>query len=288
MTKAIPGPIARPKSPRRRPPPGSCDCHYHIFGPADRYTYAPVRGYTPPDCLVEDFERMQATLGFERSVIVQPSVYGTDNRCSLDAVVRLGRERARGVAVIDDKTPDSELDALDRAGFRGAQFNLVSKGALPLDLLEPIAGRLADRGWHLQVFVNGEVLAEMAPRLARLPTEIVIDHMGHVDASQGTGQPGFRALAGLLGSGRAWVKLSGAYRVDTGPAPWPLAAPIAKALIAANAERCVWGTDWPHPDLHGPMPDDGDLLDALYDWVPDEEILRAILVDNPARLYGFD
>ena len=287
MTKPIPGPVPSPRAPRRRPPAASCDCHYHIFGPADRYPYSPARGYTPPDCLVEDFERMQAVLGIERSVIVQPSVYGTDNSCSLDAVERLGKARARGVAVIDDKASNAELDRLDRAGFRGARFNLVSKGALPLELLEPIARRLADRGWHTQVFVNGEVLAEMAPRLAQLPTEIVIDHMGHVEGKRGVDQPGFRALLDLLGNGRSWVKLSGAYRVDHGPAPWPLATPIAKALIAANPDRCVWGTDWPHPDLHGPMPDDGDLLDALYDWVPDDATLKRILVDNPARLYGF-
>ncbi len=287
MTKPIPGPVPNPKSPRRKAPPGSCDCHYHVFGPAERYPYSPARGYTPPDCLLEDFLRMHAVLGLERSVIVQPSVYGTDNRCSIEAVERLGPDRARGVAVIDDRTSDAELDRMQRAGFRGARFNLVSKGALPIDLLEPTAKRLAERGWHVQLFVNGDVLAEMAARLQALPTEVVIDHMGHVDGHRGVDQPGFRALLGLLDSGRAWVKLSGAYRVDHGPAPWPLAAPIARALIAANPERCVWGTDWPHPDLHGPMPDDGDLLDALYDWVPDDTTLRRILVDNPARLYGF-
>jgi predicted TIM-barrel fold metal-dependent hydrolase len=230
---------------------------------------------------------MADTLGISRTVVVQPSVYGTHNGCTREAVTQLG-ENGRGVAVVDDETTAAELRRLDNAGFCGARFNLVTGGGVALDKLETVAARLADLGWHLQTFISAGVLDEISDRLAGLPVEVVVDHLGGPDPSLGTGQPGFQALLRLLDNGRTWVKMSGAYRVDSGTAPWPLADAFAGALIDAAPDRMVWGTDWPHPHLSGPMPNDGDLLDRLHVWTDgDETLWRKILVDNPARLYGF-
>ena len=280
-----PIPAANLTAPGRRAPAGSCDCHAHVFGPAARYAYSPARGYTPPDASWEEYLAMLDVLGIERAVIVQPSVYGTDNACTRDAVERLG-PRGRGVAVIDRTVDDDELARLHDAGFRRTRFNLVSKGGVDAAELESVAGRVADLGWHLQLFVEDERLAALAPRLARLPVELVVDHIGLMDQAADTTQPGFHALLELLDTGRCWVKLSGAYRVDPA-APHGGATPFAKALIAARPDRLVWGSDWPHPDPAGAMPDDGRLLDLLADWAGDAATYQQILVDNPARLYGF-
>jgi predicted TIM-barrel fold metal-dependent hydrolase len=283
----IPGPDPDVKAPARQAPALACDCHFHVFADPATVHLNPVRDYTPPEASLAAFRRMQAVLGMERGVVVQPSVYGTDNGCSREAVEELG-EAGRGVAVIDMETPEAELRRLHDAGFRGARFNMVSSGGNALDDLEAVAARLAEMGWHLQTYLRAAALETLAPRLAALPVEVVIDHLGGPDPALGPDQAGFQALLGLLDDGRAWVKLSGAYRVDSGPAPWPAADPFARALIAAAPERLVWGTDWPHPHLSGPMPNDGDLFDRLLDWsAGDEALLRRILVDNPARLYDF-
>jgi predicted TIM-barrel fold metal-dependent hydrolase len=242
------------------------------------------RGYTPPPARVQDFRAMHRVLGIERAVIVQPSVYGTDNRVTLDAIAAYGPE-CRGVAVVDPEIGAGDLVALHRAGIRGVRLNL-SFGGLGLDSLEAIAARIAPFGWHVQLLLDGRDLPDIAARLRALPVAVVVDHMGHMSVAHGLDHPGFRALLDLVGSG-AWVKLSGAYRVTAAGPPYADVAPLARALIAANPERAVWGTDWPHPAHDGPMPNDGDLLDGLLDWAPDEA-LRMILADNPARLYGFD
>ena len=258
----------------------------HVFGPATRYPWSPARGYTPADALLEDYAAVQARLGLERVVVVQPSVYGTDNRCTRDAVVRLG-PRGRGVAVLPAEVSRAELARLDADGFRGARLNLVSAGGVPLDALDPLARKVAAHGWHLQLFAGPDLLPAHAARLAALPVDLVFDHFGPLDRAKGGEQPAMRALLDLLGRGRAWAKISGAYRVDHGASPWPGAKPLARLLLQEAPDRLVWGTDWPHPDLSGPMPDAGDLLDALWDWCGDEALYRKILVDNPARLYGF-
>jgi predicted TIM-barrel fold metal-dependent hydrolase len=271
--------------PRRRAPAGAADCHMHVFGPAARYPWSAARGYTPADALLEDYAAVQARLGLERVVVVQPSVYGTDNRCTRDALVRLG-PRGRGVAVLPAEVSFAELARLHAEGFRGARLNLVSPGGVPLDSLDLLAQKVAAHGWHLQFFAGPDLLAH-AERLAALPVELVFDHFGPLDPSEGVDQPAMRALLDLLGRGRAWLKISGAYRVDHGASPWPAAKPLAALLLQEAPDRLVWGTDWPHPDLFGPVPDAGDLLDALWDWCGDEALYRKILVDNPARLYGF-
>ncbi len=286
MEPTIPGPDPVIKPPRQKAPAGACDCHSHVFGPQARYPLSPARGYTPPEASLESYRAMLEALGIERAVIVQPSIYGTDNACTREAVEALGA-RGRGVAVIDDATDDRELDRLHDAGFRGTRFNLVSKGGVSAELLERTAARIAERGWHIQVFATPKALVEMADRLSALPVEVVVDHLGWMKPEAGPTQPGFQALLGLLADGRAYVKLSGAYRVDTGGPPWPGAAPFAKALIAAAPDRLVWGTDWPHPDVTGPMPNDGELFDALLDWTDDPATRRRILSDTPARLYDF-
>jgi predicted TIM-barrel fold metal-dependent hydrolase len=268
-------------------PAGACDCHAHVFAPLELAPMVPERGYTPPPASLEDFRAMHRVLGIERAVIVQPSVYGTDNRVTLEAIAGYGPQ-CRGVAVVDPAIGAEELAAMHRAGIRGVRFNLSFAGGLGLESLETIAAMIAPFGWHLQLLLDARELPELSPRLARLPVALVVDHMGHMRVDHGLDHAGIRALLDLVGSGRAWVKLSGQYRITVAGPPYADVAPLARALIAANPERAVWGTDWPHPAHEGPMPNDGDLLDGLLEWAPDEALRRAILADNPARLYGFD
>ena len=286
---AIPGCQAYnpdPGKPRLAIPPGSCDCHAHIFGPQDRYPYTPNRSYTPPEASVEAYQRMLAALGFERAVIVQPSVYGIDNRCTRDAIVGSGG-KWRGVAVVEPCVTNSQLADLHAAGFRAVRINLLFKGGLQLDALEQIARAIRPLDWHVQLLLDGRDLPELADRLQSLPVNFVVDHMGHMPASVGTGHAGFQTLLQLLRGGRCWVKLSGAYRISAKLQPYDDAVPFARALADAAPDKLVFGTDWPHPSITVPMPQDASLLDLLPTWVPDEATRRQILVENPARLYDF-
>ena len=267
-------------------PPLSCDCHFHIFGPYDRFPLDAGRHYDPAAALIPAYLRVAEALGLQRMVIVQPSVYGTANGCSLDAATRFGLDRARVVAVVDDGFDDAALRDLHAKGTRGVRFNAVSGNGTPLDQLEALARRIAPLGWHLQVYAEGAQLPDLAPRLAALPVEVVIDHMGGVRAAEGVEAPGFQALLRLLSTGRAWVKLCG-YRISSAGPPFAEVAPFARALFAAAPERCLWGTDWPHPSLSDWMPEDGALFDLLGTWVPDKADRQRVLVENPARLYGF-
>ncbi len=273
-----------PTSPERAPPL-ACDCHFHIFGPYDRFPLDAGRRYTPPPAGIDEYLAMAETLGLQRAVIVQPSPYGTDNRATLDAVQRIGPRRACAVAVIDESFDDAALRRMAEAGVRGVRFNLVSGNGTPEDQLDALARRIAPLGWHAQIYAEGEKLEQLVPLLTRLSVEVVIDHMGGVPASLGTGHPQFRALLRLLDSGRAWVKLC-SYRVSSKGAPWDDVAENLTALAAAAPERCVWGTDWPHPGM-SPVPEAGRLLDQLFAWVPDAAARRRILVENPCQLYGF-
>jgi predicted TIM-barrel fold metal-dependent hydrolase len=287
MTRPCPGPRAVTSTPGWTPPPGATDCHMHIFGPHARYPLSPGRGYTPPEAGIALYRDMLSTIGLERTVVVQPSVYGTDNAVTLDAVEALGRDRARAVLVVDEAFDLPGLRAMAARGACGVRFNAVSGNGTPLAQLEALADRLAQLGWHLQLYAHPAEMLALEPVLARLPCPLVIDHMGGVKAAEGgTEDPGFRALLRLL-EGGAWAKLCG-YRASAG-APYADVAGMARAMIAAAPDRCVWGTDWPHPSLHSPeeVPDDGVLLDALGAWAPRDDQRQAILVDNPARLYGF-
>ncbi|HYF07955.1 MAG TPA: amidohydrolase family protein, partial [Acetobacteraceae bacterium] len=258
--------------PSWRGPAGSTDCHFHIFGPYDRFPLDAGRHYDPVAALIPAYLRVAQALGIERMVVVQPSVYGTDNECSLDAAEQFGRDRARVVAVIDDSFDEAALKRLHERGTRGVRFNAVSGNGTPLEQLKTLARRVAPLGWHLQVYMHGEQIEELAPVLAKLPLPVVVDHMGGVRAAEGVNGPGFQALLRLLGTGRAHVKLCG-YRISEGP-PFADVAPFARALLAASPERCLWGTDWPHPSLDEWMPEDGQLFDLLGEWAPDEATRR--------------
>jgi predicted TIM-barrel fold metal-dependent hydrolase len=294
MSKPVPGPLHSPRRPTLALPPGATDCHCHVFGPSARFPFVQGRGYTPPDAPLEDYLRLLERLGLERTVIVQPSVYGNDHSATEDAIRRLGA-RARGIAVVPPAVDGTELARLDAAGFRGTRLNLLnSGGGVPLEALETVAAKVAPLGWHVQIYAAPDLLADALPRLLALPTPVVIDHLGQIDPAAGLEQPGFRAMLRLIESGRGWVKLC-AYRSDLEGAPFHRAAPFVRALEAAAPERLVWGTDWPHPNLPerapgvpGLMPDDGDLVDALGVWFEDAAARERILVANPARLYGFD
>ena len=288
--RTIPPPHPDPHPPTAfRPPPGACDAHCHVFGPADRFPFAAGRSYTPPDAGVEDLARLHARLGLDRAVIVQASCHGTDNAALLDAL-RRGAGRYAGVAMIDEATTDDELDELHAAGVRGTRMNFVAHlgGAPTASAVERIVARAAERDWHVVLHLDAADLARYAPLLALLPCPYVIDHMGRIDATAGLDQEPFRALLALLHRGdRCWVKLSGAERLTAaGPPPYDDVVPFAQALIAAAPDRVLWGTDWPHPNVRH-MPDDGDLVDLLAAFAPDEDVRHRILVDNPARLYDF-
>jgi predicted TIM-barrel fold metal-dependent hydrolase len=288
MTKPCLPPRSITSAPHWKAPLGSTDCHFHINGPYDRYPLSAGRSYSPPEATVPAYQAMARTIGITRMVIVQPSTFGTDNRCTLDAVELLGRDQSRAVVVIDDSFDDAALAEMHARGARGVRFNAVSGNGTPLAQLETLAARAARLGWHIQLYTHGEQIAELAPVIRKLPVTIVLDHMAGVQSDRGTDSPEFRAAIGLMQSGQAYVKLSG-YRSSVKGYPYDDVAPLARGFIEAAPDRCVWGTDWPHPNLFGTthMPDDGDLLDGLGAWAPSEELRRKILVDNPAKLYGF-
>jgi len=279
-------------------PHGACDCHVHIFDPA-HFPYASDRLYTPPEASIADLRDLQTALRFERVVIVTPSVYGTDNSCTLDAIRKLG-SRARGVAVIGKSTTAAALDDMAATGVHGVRLNVETAGesdpAAVKRQLDAVAAQLAGRNWHVQINTNLAVVAALADHMASLPFPIVLDHFARAKAAPGVSQPGFDALLALVKSGKAYVKISAAYRISDKSPDFPDATPVAQAIVAANPERVLWGSNWPHPgrgrtaaDIAPPYPnDDGLLLNQLPKWVPDPSIRRKILVDNPARLYGFE
>ena len=281
-----------PRRPRFAFPPLACDCHAHILGPASRFAYSPDRVYTPPDCLLPDYRAMLGTLGVARAVLVQPSVYGTDNAVLLGALREAGPSM-RGVAVVDWSVDEATLETLHAAGVRGARVNVVDvkegqgRGVLPVGRLRELAGRIVARGWHLELLLHVDEFAALERDLADFPVEVVFGHLGYMRTDRGLAAPGFQALLRLMRAGRAWAKLTGPYRISAAALPHADVAPFAHALIEAAPGRVVWGSDWPHVMVKGAMPNDGDLADLLPGWVPDEGTRRAVLVDNPARLYGF-
>ena len=283
----IPGPDPRTRRPYVQFPGGACDCHAHVFGPQGSFPYLPNAAYIPPDSLPGDYARMLGTIGCQRAVLVQPSVYGTDTGCML-AAMQSGVFNFRGVAVIEETISDAELEALHCAGVRGVRINLASKTAgLTIEQAPRLAARIKPLGWHLQFFVHIERYADCERAIADLAVPCVIDHFGHVRAADGVGSKGWETLLRLARLPHVWFKLIGPYRIST---QWPFhpdVAPLAQALVAAAPDRCVWGTDWPHPNAPH-MPNDGDLADALGEWLPEAAARHMVLVTNPARLYGFD
>jgi predicted TIM-barrel fold metal-dependent hydrolase len=289
-TPACAPPDFAPRQPRFTFAAQSCDCHAHILGPASRHPYSPERVYTPPDCLAGDYRAMLATLGVARAVLVQPSVYGTDNTVMLQALRDLGAAY-RGVAVAEWAIGEAALESLHAAGVRGVRVNVVDvnegKGTLPLEKLRGLAARIAPLGWHMELLLHVEEFPRLDRDLADFPVEFVFGHLGYMRTDRGLAAPGFQALLRLMESGRGWAKLSGPYRISTLALPHADVTAFAHALLRAAPARVVWGSDWPHVMVKGAMPNDGALADLLLDWIPDEDLRRKVLADNPARLYGF-
>ena len=287
MTQPCPGPILATK-PRLKAPRGACDTHAHILGPYDRFPLNENRSYTAPEAPLEDFLVLMASLGLERAVIVHGSAHGTLLDVTEDAIIRM-EGRARGVAVVEPEITDRELERLNEVGFRGLRFTTLLRGGSGVENIEVLAARIQRLGWHVQLFIDGpSQLGDLIPMLSDLPVDLVVDHMGHFTPSDGIDHPGFRTLLDLVQGGRCWVKLSGAYRKTEAGAPFHDMTPFAQALIEARSDRMVWATDWPHVMLRDrQMPDDATSLDWALDWGIDEATMHAILVDNPAELYGF-
>jgi predicted TIM-barrel fold metal-dependent hydrolase len=298
--------LAKPAQPSNQVnfdvPAGACDCHTHIHGDPEKFPFFAGRVYTPEPASPEEMSALHKALHIERVVIVTPSVYGTDNSATLFGMRARGSS-ARGVAVIDDKTPESDLDAMQKEGFRGIRLNLATGGVNDPSVGKPrfqaAVDRVKARGLHVQLFTSLSMISAIKDLVSTSPVPVVFDHFGGAQAELGLDQPGFADLVELVRSGKAYVKISGAYRASKLAPDYPDAAPLARALIAANPDRIVWGTDWPHPDSVTPpgrkatevtplfQIDDGRLLNQLGVWAPDEATRRKILVDNPARLYGF-
>jgi len=283
-------------------PAGACDCHTHIVGDAEKYPFATGRVYTPEQALPEEMAALHTSLHIQRVVIVTPSFYGADNSATLYGMNARGAD-ARGVAVIDDKTTASELDALAGAGMRGIRLNLATAGMNSTDIgrqvFQAAVERVKSRNWHVQLYTNLEMISAIKDQVLASPVPAVFDHFGGAKAELGTDQPGFATLLELVKSGKAYVKISGAYRASRLGPEYPDCAPLARALIAANPGNIIWGTDWPHTNS-SPTPgrkptdvsplhqiDDGRLLNQLVVWAPDAAIRQKILAENPARLYGF-
>ncbi len=257
-----------------------------------RYPYYAKRIYTPVDSLLPDYQHMLATLGVERAVLVQGSIYGTDNTVLLEAL-KTGGRRFRGVAVVAPDIGERELHDLHEAGIRGVRANIVdtkeNKGVLPLETLLPLARRIRPLGWHVEFLLHVDEFPDLDRRLEDFPVDVSFGHLGYMRTDKPMTTPGFQALLRVMKSGKAWVKLTGPYRISGQPHPHADTNAFAHALIAANADRVIWGTDWPHVMLNWkiPMPNDGDIADLLSAWVPDPAIRRRVLVDNPGQLYGF-
>ena len=272
-------------------PPNACDCHMHIYDPA-RFPMPPHGGKraAPTHAEVAEYQKLQQRIGTTRVVIVQPRHYGTDNRVTLDAIARLGH--ARGVAVVHPTITDAELKAFDAAGIRGIRFSLgdPATSVVKPEMIEPLAKRIAGLGWHIQFNMEGEQIVALADLLRRLPTQIVIDHLGHPTQPAGVRHASHAIVRELLDQGRAWVKLSGAYyaQSEIGAPLYPEATQIAQSFVQAAPERLVWGSDWPHPPKPiDDKPDDALLFDLLSVWAPDTAVRHRILVTNPEALYGF-
>ncbi|MBT3358324.1 MAG: amidohydrolase family protein [Rhodospirillales bacterium] len=272
-------------------PAGACDTHAHICGPEKAFPYDPARIYTPPDALLPAYEHMLGVLGVERMVLVQPSVYGNDNRVMLGAM-REASVPARGVAVVPMDIEQAELEELHEAGVRGVRFNLVDvkdpSAGLPVAEITAFAGRIAPMGWHVELLIHVDDYPEFGTMFLNFPTEIVVGHIGYFRPGCGLDHPGFQGLVNLAESGLCWVKFTGPYRISAEEFPYGDVDRFAEALVARAPHRLLWGSDWPHVMMKKTMPDDGPLADVFARWVPETAIRRQILVDNPARLYQFE
>jgi predicted TIM-barrel fold metal-dependent hydrolase len=265
-------------------PEGAADCHHHIYD--QRFPVDPRSSLRPGDATVSDYRKLQQRIGTHRHVVIQPSTYGTDNRCLLEALAAFGSE-ARGIAVVDASVSDSELRRLHEGGVRGVRFNLGQPGAPAVEDIKPLAERMHELGWHVQINVLAEQLVDLEDLLLHLPTPVVFDHLGRLPPSGALDHPAFQVISKLLKDHRGWLKLCGAY-IDSrvGPPGYDDTSAVARAFVQVAPERLVWGSDWPHPSAKV-KPDDAQLFDLLAAWAPDAAVRKRILVDNPVELYGF-
>jgi 2-pyrone-4,6-dicarboxylate lactonase len=281
-----PAPDPNPRPPTRyEVPKGAADTHGHVIGLPPAHPFVTTRSYTPPEAPLERYLAMLDATGMTYGGLTQVSVHGSDNRLLLEALAAEPK-RLRGIAVAAPDTPERELVALKDAGVVGLRLNVLYGGGIGFDLLERYGAVCRDMQWHLQFLVDARQLPELASKLSKLPVEFLVDHMGHMPASEEVDNRGFRTLASLVRDG-AWVRLSGAFRTSVQGPPYADTIPFARALNEASPDRCLWGSDWPHVSNWGPMPNVGDLLDLLADWVPDEAARHKLFVENPRRLYGF-
>ena len=285
--KTCPPPDPDPVAPSLALPPGACDAHCHVFGPARKFPYAADRSYTPPDAPVENLRRLHAKLGVSRAVIVHASCHGTDMEVTLDAIAS-SEGRYRGVACVEDGVTDRELERLHAGGIRGIRFNFVKHlGGVPdLGVFYRLLNRIKPLGWHVVLHFDADDIVSQGELLGRIDVPFIIDHMGRVKASDGLEQAPFQSLLALYRNNpSAWIKVCGAERVSSGKRPFLDAIPFAHALIEEDASRILWGTDWPHPNITKDMPNDGELVNLFAEICPDPALQRRILVDNPTRMY---
>lgn len=289
-------PDPNPKKPGFTPPPKSCDTHFHVFGPPDKFPFAPTRQYTPPAAPLEHYLQMAAVIGIERGIVVQPSVHGLDNAATLDAIAR-SEGRFLGVGRVNDAVTREQLARLHEGGIRGVRFNLLDRprGNVELDVFDRAVEKIGGLGWSIDLHIDPKNLLAQQKRIRSLPGPVVFDHIARVNPTEGEAQPAFQLLLDLMRDGRYWVKLSGIDKIckldlysDRGPG-YRDVIPFARSVVKAAPDRVIWGTDWPHSNIFAPgtTPNDGELVDLLLDFAPDEAVRRRILVENPARLYGF-
>lgn len=278
------------RSPKAQFPKGAVDCHAHVCGPADQFPYAHERIYTPPDATLESYRQLLDSLGVDRAVLVQPSVYGSDNRALL-AALKSDPEQFRGVAVIAEDTSDLELEQLHLTGVRGLRCNIVDiadkSAGLPIQALTRLANRIAPFGWHLELLMHVNEYPDLAKLFEHFPVDIVFGHFGYSHTKHGVNEPGFQGMLELMRQGKAWVKMTGPYRICDGNLPYQEMRVFNDAVIQTNPKQLVWGSDWPHVMVKRQMPHDADLCDLLGDWVTDPNLRKSILVDNPCILYDF-
>jgi D-galactarolactone isomerase len=271
--------------PRLKAPAGACDCHMHIYD-GERFPPSRPGSRMTPQARVPEYRLFQKRIGTGRVVVVTPAAYGTDNAVTMDALAQFG-DTARGVVVVHPTVTDAELKAMQAAGVRGIRFTQFDPrtATTTIDMIEPLAARVAPLGWHVQIHLRADQIADAADLLMRLPGTVVFDHLGRIPAESGTDDPAFAVIRRMLDKGNTWLKLSGAY-LHAHPPAYAGVSALARAYVQAAPERMVWGSDWPHP-TESEKPDDAVLFDLLADWSPDPATRRRILVDNPAALYGF-
>jgi 2-pyrone-4,6-dicarboxylate lactonase len=283
--RMMPPPVASPRTPRLRLPEGSVDCHMHLFGPYDRYPVDPDSRYVTADCLAEEYIGMMDRFGIARAVFVPASPHGTDPTHLLDILAAFP-DRFLGVAILGPDAGRDDVVHLALAGVKGARFQSPAHGSKLPSLSIETAEMIHDFGWHVELYPSGTEIVDLEPLVERLPNKLVFDHFGSMPADGGLDQPAFKALLRLLDTGRVWVKLSRPQQISAQRIPWADAAVFARALVRHAPERVLWGTDWPHVgETAETMPDDGDLVDLLLDWAPDERARHRLLVENPRDFY---